>query len=192
MNREAHKLTYRVELPGGDGRLREMVLYVSQKAAEMPRYGKTKLNKILWEADFSAFAERGVPVTGRPYQKLQAGPAPVEMLTILAEMEGDGLISIEPVDFGQGIVEQRVVAKTNPALRFFSADDLSFMDRAIERLWDMTARQASDHSHGVAWKTREELDPLPYETALLSDEELKGEALARIKERAYEHGWKSS
>ena len=45
MNREAHRLTYRVELPGGDGRLREMILYVSQKAEEMPRYGKTKLNK---------------------------------------------------------------------------------------------------------------------------------------------------
>src|SRR5882672_12074914 len=114
MHREARKLTYRVELPGGDGRLREMILYVSQKAAEMPRYGKTKLNKILWDADFSAFADRGVPVTGRPYQKLQAGPAPVEMPTILAEMKEEDLISIEIVDFGQGIIEQRVIAKTNP------------------------------------------------------------------------------
>jgi hypothetical protein len=169
-----------------------MILYVSQKAAEMPRYGKTKLNKILWDADFSAFAARGVPVTGRPYQKLQAGPAPVEMPTLLAEMKDAGLIELELADFGGGFVEQRVIAKVNAALRFFSADDLSFMDRSIERLWGMSARQASEFSHGVAWKTREDLDPLPYESALLSDEELSGEALARIKERAYEQGWKSS
>jgi Protein of unknown function (DUF4065) len=192
MNRAAHKLTYRVELPGGDGRLREMILYVSQKAAEMPRYGKTKLNKILWDADFSAFAARGIPITGRAYQKLAAGPAPIEMPTILAEMKDAGLIDIEFADFGGGVIEQRIIAKVDPALRFFSADDLSFMDRSIERLWAMSARQASDFSHGVAWKTREDLDPLPYESAIFSDEELSGEPLTRIKERAYEQGWKSS
>ena len=114
------------------------------------------------------------------------------MPTILAEMKDAGLIDIELADFGNGVIEQRIIAKVAPALRFFSPDDLGFMDRAIERLWDMSARQASDFSHGVAWKTRDELDPIPYETAILSDEELSGEALARIKERAYEQGWKSS
>lgn len=192
MNRAAHKLTYRVDLPGGDVRLREMILYVSQKSAEMPRYGKTKLNKILWDADFSAFAARGVPVTGRPYQKLQAGPAPVEMPTVLVEMEQAGLIEIETVDFGDGIIEQRVIAKAPPSLHFFSSDDLAYMDRSIERLWDLTAKRASDRSHGVAWKTRDELDPLPYEAALLSDEELAGEPLARIVDMAQELGWKSA
>jgi hypothetical protein len=192
MNHEAHKLTYRVDLPGGDNRLREMILYVSQQSVEMPRFGKTKLNKILWDADFTAFAERRVPITGRPYFRLKAGPAPVEMQTILAEMDQAGLIKIELIDFGNGMVEQRILAQVKPSLNWFSPDDIGYMDRAIRRLWDMNAKQASDHSHGVAWHTREDLDPLPYETALLSDEKLRGPTLARIKGIAQERGWKSA
>jgi hypothetical protein len=192
MNHEARKLTYRVDLPGGDNRLREMILYVSKKSKEMPRYGKTKLNKILWDADFSAFAERRVPVTGRPYFKLQAGPAPIEMATLLAEMKESSLITIEAVDFGNGFIEQRVVALVEPSLHYFSPDDLAYMDRAIERLWSLTAKEASDASHGIAWSTRDELDPLPYETAFLVNERLQGAALNRTKRKAEELGWKSA
>jgi hypothetical protein len=190
MNREAHKLTYRVELPGGEHRLREMILYVSSRAKDMPRYGKTKLNKILWDADFSAYLSRRTPVTGRPYQKLKAGPAPVEMPTVLAEMQADGLIEIEAVQVG-AYVEHRIIARVEPSLRLFSADDLHYMNQSIERFWDLTAGEASDESHGIAWKTRDELDPMPYESALLSGEQLSGHSLTRIKEMAHEQGWKS-
>jgi len=183
-------LTYQVDLPGGPIRLREMVLYVSARAMNMPRWGKTKLNKILWDADFSAYRERNLPVTGRPYQKLPAGPGPVEMPVILAQMEQDGTIEIEPIKVGSH-VEQRIVPKTTPVLHFFSADDLTYVDKAIAHFWEMTAGEASDESHGVAWKTRHNLDPLPYESALLLDETLGGQSLVRIKELAAEQGWKS-
>ena len=190
MNREAHRLTYQVELPGGRTRLREMILYVSERALTMPRWGKTKLNKILWDADFSAYRDRTTPITGRPYQRLKAGPAPIEMPVVLAEMEGDGLIEIEPFLIGNH-QEQRIVAKAKPSLHFFSPDDLKYMDEAIQRFWNMSAAEASAESHGVAWKTRNDLDPLPYEAALFSDETLAGRSLVRIKELARDQGWKS-
>jgi len=78
-----------------------------------------------------------------------------------------------------------------PSLHFFSRDDLQYVDRSIERFWELTAAEASDESHGVAWKTRDDLDRLPYDAALLSDEKLSGRTLERIKERAHEQGWKS-
>jgi len=62
------KLTWRVNLPGGRARLRGAILYVS-KACEA--------------APFDSFAERGQPVTGRQYQRLPQGPAPIEMRTPL-------------------------------------------------------------------------------------------------------------
>ena len=58
---ELRKLTYRFKLPGGQRRLREMVLYVSERNSDTERFGLVKLNKILWKADFSAFADRGIP-----------------------------------------------------------------------------------------------------------------------------------
>ena len=191
MTREAHKLTYRVELPGGQRRLREMILYVSKRAWQMPRWGKTKLNKILWDADFSAYRSRHTPVTGRPYQRLKAGPAPVEMPTVLAEMKEEGLIEIETVRVGNHD-EYRVIAIVDPNLRLFSADDLQYVDEAIERFWGLTAAESSDESHGVAWKTRHDMDPLPYESAMLSDELLSGQSLVRIKKMAQELGWKTN
>jgi hypothetical protein len=190
MNRDAHRLTYKIELPGGAGRLREMVLYVSARAMDMPRWGKTKLYKILWDADFSAYRERSSPVTGRPYQRLPAGPGPVEMPVILAEMEQAGIIEIETFKIGSHF-EQRIVPKATPALHFFSADDLLYVDKAIARFWEMTAGEASVESHGIAWKTRRNLDPLPYEAALFLDETLGGQSLVRIKQLATEQGWKS-
>jgi hypothetical protein len=179
-----------VDLPGGQSRLREMILYVSKKSAEMPRFGKTKLNKILWKSDFWAFAERGTPVTGRPYQKLKAGPAPIEMPTMLAEMSEAKLIEVVSVKVGEH-VEQRIVAKIEPSLNLFSPSDLDFVDRAIKFYWDFSAAMTSHESHGVAWKTRDELDPLPYEAAYLSDEKLPNATLQRIKALATEYGWKS-
>jgi len=167
-----------------------MVLYVSTKGKDMPRWGRTKLNKILADADFTAFRERRVPVTGRPYQRLKAGPAPIEMPVILNEMKEEGLIDIENINVGARM-EQRIVPIAKPSLHFFSSDDLEYVDRSIKRFWDMTATQASDELHGVAWKTRNDMDPLPYESALLSDEKLSGRSLERIKEMAREHGWKS-
>src|ERR1700720_1644773 len=89
------KLTWKVQLPGGQKRLREAILYVSHACEAAPLFGLVKLNKILWRADFESFAERGQPITGRQYQRLPQGPAPVEMLPLLNEMQAEGLIRIE-------------------------------------------------------------------------------------------------
>ena len=193
---ESQKLTYRVDLPGAQERLRELVIYVSMKSFSMERFGLIKLNKILWKADFSAFAARSVPVSGRAYQRLPLGPAPVEMAPLLAEMVQDGLIKLELISFGVGadgqeIIEKRPIALTEPNLRWFSPDDLYFVDKAIQYYWNMSGMETSDDSHGVAWKSRNNLDPMPYESAYLSDAEIGCEQRTRILELARERGWRS-
>lgn len=160
-------LTYAVPLPGGQERLREMVLYVAKCCHNAPRFGRVKLNKILWKADFDAFAERGVPVTGRAYQRLKWGPAAVEMAPLLAEMLRDGLMAAEQTDFGEGVVEQRPRPLVEPRMHYFDDDDMRFVEAAIKYYWDKTGTQASDDSHGVAWKTRSDGDPMPYELSYL-------------------------
>src|SRR6478672_8661822 len=89
------KLTWKVPLAGGQRRLREAVLYVSNACTEAERFGLVKLNKIIWRADFESFAQRGQPVTGRQYQRLPQGPAPIEMKPVLNEMLRAGLARIE-------------------------------------------------------------------------------------------------
>jgi hypothetical protein len=162
----------------------------------MERFGLIKLNKILWKADFAAFAARSVPVTGRAYQRLPLGPAPIEMAPLLAEMEQDGLIRFEFIHFGvapdgQEIIEKRPIALVEPNLRWFSPDDMSFVDEAIDYYWGMTGMETSDDSHGVAWRSRNNFDPMPYESAFLSEEKIHHDQLTRILELARERGWRS-
>ena len=184
-------LSFRVELPGGQARLRELVLHVCSRCSEADRFGKVKLNKILWRADFKSFAERRLPVTGRTYQKLAAGPAPLEMPLVLAELEAEGLLTFSRREMADGYVEVRPVARATASLRAFSEDDMDFVEEAIRYYWTKSATQASDLSHGVAWRSRKFLDPIPYEAVFLSDAKLTAEDGRRLGALAAEKGWKS-
>jgi Protein of unknown function (DUF4065) len=183
------KLTWRVNLPGGRERLKEAILYIS-KACEQAPFGLVKLNKILWRADFDSFAERGQPVTGRQYQRLKQGPAPIEMRPILNEMMGERIIRIDRariIDF----FEQRPIGLAEPNLKYFSRSDVDYFDRAIATYWESTGKETSDSSHGIAWATRENGSPMPYESAYLSDRPLSGHMKRRLLDLAIKHGWKS-
>ncbi len=181
--------TFSVDLPGGQDRLRQMILYVSQRCVSARHFGLIKLNKIIWRADFEAYATRGVPVTGRPYQRLRLGPAAKEMLPIHNGMLRDGLIEMSLRDFGDDIVERRTIALATPNMHYFSADDIRFVDESIRHYWDKTGTETSDESHGVAWSSREDKDPMPYESAYLSDEELGWAQRLRISTMMYDRSW---
>lgn len=183
----------RIDLPGGQDRLREMILYVAQQCASAERFGAIKLNKILWKADFDAFASRGVPITGREYQRLPLGPAPREMPRVYNDMLRDGLIRVENIDFGvneagENIVEHRTIALMEPNLNRFDEDDLRFVKAAIAYYWEMNGTETSDDSHGAAWRTHTNGTLLPYELARLSDKPLSRRMRERIVARALERG----
>jgi len=165
-----HRLTYRVPLAGSQDRIRELVLYVSKMCENHEHFGKTKLYKILWRADFEAYAERdGAPVTGRPYQRLQFGPAPVDMAPLLPEMVEAGELTFKRRTVGN-FTENRPIALVEPSLSLFSLDDLRFVDRAISHYEKMTGKESSDDSHGIAWRVRGDGEAMPYDSAFLSDD----------------------
>lgn len=174
-------VTYQVNLPGGQRRLKEAALYVMRKAENFDFFGLVKLNKILWRADFESYRHRRTPVTGRAYQKLKAGPAPVEMKPLLNEMLQGGLISIEQTSVPN---EQRPIALADPVLNEFSPSDLGYLNEAVEHYRHMTATQTSSESHGLAWKTRELGDNIPYEAVIFDERPLSESLEGRFHEIA--------
>jgi|HubBroStandDraft_6_1064221.scaffolds.fasta_scaffold63714_1 hypothetical protein len=189
--REARKrsLTARVRLPGGQERLRQMILYIATRCETAPRFGSTKLNKILWKADFDAFAARGRPVTGRHYQRLPLGPAPKEMKPLHREMVERGDIRIEKIHFDYDITEDRTIPLIPYDISQFDEDDIAFVEASITYYWHLNARETSDDSHGVAWKTHNNGDILAYELARLSDKPLTEAQRSRLMRKAYKMGW---
>jgi hypothetical protein len=186
------QLTYRVPLPGGQERLRQLIVYIAKRCREAPYFGAIKLNKILWRADFDSFSQRGVPVTGRAYQRLPLGPAPIDMAPLHAEMRERGYIEVEERDFGGNLVEKRTVALVEPQLNLFSPEDIEFVDRAIAHYWNKTGEEGSEDSHGIAWSVLGDGDAMPYELAHLSDEPLAGTQQARLLERGRHSEWARS
>ncbi|HVX79823.1 MAG TPA: Panacea domain-containing protein [Devosiaceae bacterium] len=184
-----YKVTYEVPLPGGQARLREAALYVMRRSENSDFFGLVKLNKILWRADFQSYRERFSPVTGRQYQRLQNGPAPVEMKPILNELIARGDIVLRSTSVPG---EQRPVAIAQPNLQHFSAYDLRYLDEAIEYYREKTAREASDLSHGLAWLTRQDGDPIPYEAAYFDDRPMPNNLRLKLSQIARERGWRTT
>ena len=180
----------RVALPGGQSRLRQLIIYVSEKCQDAERFGAIKLNKILWRADFESFAARGVPVTGREYKRLEMGPAPKEMPVLHPEMQAQGLIRLDKVKV-ENYVEHRTVPLVNADLSLFTDADMVFVHEAIRYYWDKTGVEASDDSHGAAWKSRNDGDLMPYQLAYLSDQPLSRTQLNRLKKLVEEEGLSS-
>ena len=183
-----HRITSRIDLPGGQDRLRQLILYVAQRCASATYFGKIKLNKIIWKSDFDAYAERGVPVTGRAYQRLVLGPAAKEMKPIYTEMVSAGMVKVERRDFGDDIVEERTIALFNPNMKWFDGEDIGFIERSIDYYWLKTGTETSDDSHGLAWLTRGNGEPMPYESALLSDRRPQQGQLDRMQQKVRERG----
>jgi hypothetical protein len=177
------RLTATVDLPGGQDRLRQLILYISLRCESAPRFGRIKLNKIIWRADFNAYAQRKMPITGRAYQKIELGPAPKEMRPLLDEMTRIGLIDYREFDFGDNVVEMRPIAKVPPNLSYFSQDDLKFVEEAIRYYWEKTGTETSDDSHGIAWKSRRLNETMHYELSYLSDEKISSDEKTAILDK---------
>ena len=93
---------------------------------------------------------------------------------------------------GNEIVEWRTIALDRPEpSRYFTEEDLRFVDNSIAHYWDMSGTESSDESHGIAWRTRNDGDPMPYELSLLSDDPLDSTHAERIEKLIYGHGWVS-
>jgi hypothetical protein len=184
-------LTESVRLQGGQDRLRQLTLYVSQECSRSERFGLVKLNKTLWKADFDAYASRQVPITGRPYQRLEQGPAPKEMPHVLRDLLRDGMIHLEVTDFGDGIREKKPIPLGKPNMSYFSEEDMRFVETAIRHYWDLTGQESSDDSHGVAWRSRANGTPMFYELAYLSDRNAGPLQSERALSKAAKAGWSS-
>ena len=176
-------VTYRIDLSGGQRRLKEAILYVAKQGRPMKFFGRIKLNKIIWRADFRSFYERHQPVTGRTYQKLKWGPALIEMMPVMQDLFREDLLVEEPEQHG-GKTEYRPVAKADPVLRLFSPEDIEFLDESLRHYWNKTGTEASDESHGIAWKSRQIGDAIPYEAAYFEDKPLPKATLQRLAEHA--------
>jgi hypothetical protein len=150
-------------------KFKELVLYISAKSQNDPKFGRTKLNKILFYSDFMAFRMYNRPITGVEYRALENGPVPKRMIPILDQLKESGaLVEHETRYFERQQIRQLALRPAD--LSVFSATEIALVDQVIDDLREHNATEVSELSHKFpGWKAAiAGEESIPYEMAYTS------------------------
>lgn len=164
------------------------MLYIASKCAEHPKFGATKLNKILFFSDFLAFRRDGTAITGATYMKLKHGPGPRRLLPVQERLLDEKAAAIQERVFLSG-TQKRLVALRPPDLKLFTGEQIELVHNVIDAFRDATAEQVSEFSHCRIWEAADENEEIPYEATFIADDKLTNEDRERGEALAHEHGW---
>lgn len=158
--------------PYDEAKFREFVLYVASRSESDPDFGSTKLNKILFFAEFLAYGKLQRPITGAVFQKLNFGPAARRLLPVQEQLECDQAAAIQHRD-RYGHRQERLVALREPDLSRFTGAEIAIIDDVLRELLEENAVSVSDLSHRfLGWQLARYGEEIPYETVFLSGREL--------------------
>jgi len=126
------------------GKIINMIVYIAKK---MNGVFTTKLNKLLWYADFLNFKEYTVSISGSNYVHLPLGPVPDNYEWIIATAIDKGLLCEEEISFSEGKSGMQFTALENPDVSLFSQDELSIINFVIDYFSEYNGREIKDISH---------------------------------------------
>jgi Antitoxin SocA-like, Panacea domain len=156
-------------MPVKDQKFRELILYVARESENDGKCGATKLNKILFYADFEAYRILGRSISGQKYQKLERGPAPKGGVPVISRMEKEGLCAWEDREYF-GLSLRKLIPRRDSDLSVFSPEELEITRGIIRKLWDLNAAEVSDLSHRfVGWQAADYGEEIPYETVFVGE-----------------------
>lgn len=150
-----------------DDKLRELILYIAEHSEGDLPFGKVKLQKILFYADFIMFARSGRSITGQQYTKFPYGPVIRKVDALLDELQAAGSLALANRTY-HGKLQQRPLALREPELGRFTGEEIAIVDQVIGELRGRSAKDVSDLSHQfLGWEVTEMYQPIPYETVLV-------------------------
>lgn len=118
----------------------------------------TKMNKLLFYADFMAYRVTGKSVSGLAYKAIAHGPVPMRWDRIYSFFDE---IDQEIVQFSDGREGTKLVSKLSPDMTEFSDDELKILEYVSQRFKNETPTQISETSHEEeAWKKYKDSDKL--------------------------------
>lgn len=134
-------------------KLTEMVIYFTGQLEPW----KTKMNKLLFYADFTMFKRGCYSMSGTRYRAINMGPVPNNFNSIFEYMANKDEIDIRLTEFPNGMGEQFKAYKDrqfNPAL--FNELELKVLEEVTEKFKDTTTSAIIELSHQEsAWKKNE-------------------------------------
>ena len=170
----------------------ELILLIARECEDHNYFGATKLNKILFFADFGAYSELGKSITGAEYIAIEHGPVPRLLKPIRHQMLSNGDIRLE-----RRGNQERIVPKRQVDENLFSAAEAQIVFSVIRELESSNADSVSDLSHKflgwqAGWAERLETGSsptIPYESVFVSNRRPTVAEISEVAPMAKEHGW---
>lgn len=132
----------------------EMVVFFSEQLAPF----KTKMNKLLFYADFLMFKHSCFSISGMRYHAIDMGPVPNNFQSIFEYLSNNDEINIHYVTFPQGYTGEQFKAREDRTFRkdLFNDNELSILHKVAEAFKSTTTNDIIETSHlEEAWKKNE-------------------------------------
>ena len=131
-------------------RFTEMVVFF---ASEL-RPWKTKLNKVMFYADFECFRQTCFSMSGTRYRAIKMGPVPANFNALFEFIANKDDVDIEVTEFDDRLGEQFL---PHPGRAFdpslFTAQELAILKTVVDQFKGTSTKTAIELSHaGEAWK----------------------------------------
>jgi uncharacterized phage-associated protein/DNA-binding transcriptional regulator YiaG len=113
---------------------------------------KTKLNKLLFYADFIMYKRTGHSITGIRYRAIPYGPVPVEYEKLYLKLQDDQKINIVEVGFDNGNYGELIRSNQKAEFEIFSETEIKVLEDIVNKFKGLTTKQVVDISHNeLAW-----------------------------------------
>ncbi len=146
-------------------KFKHILLYILERCAGKPNVGETVLYKLLYFADFNYYELYEEHLTGANYKKLQFGPVPQRLDSIISNMIEAGQLQRLKTEYFDK-TQTRYIPLVKPDLQELKASEKDVIDRVIEQMSDWSATAISDYSHkDIPWLATEDGKDINYELA---------------------------
>lgn len=123
-------------------KISNIVAYFGEKLSPF----KTKMNKLLFYADFLMYRETCFSISGLKYQAIQRGPVPVNFQSLYDFLSNKNIIKINIIDFGEYYGE-KVISSIKFDEELFSKKELEILEFVADKFENINSTQISDLSH---------------------------------------------
>lgn len=157
------KETLRINVPQKNlDKFKEVFLYILNEVGAKPNIGESVLQKMLYFIDFDYYEEHEEQLIGATYIKNKYGPTPIEFIKVIDEMiDAEDL---EKVKSRHHYEQTKYLPLRKADLSNLSANELSTINKVLERLSDMNAKQIAEYSHNdIPWLATDDKEKINYE-----------------------------
>lgn len=108
---------------------------------------KTKLNKLLFYADFAFYKLHGRSISGATYCAIDMGPVPDNFSTIYEKLVKEEVLNVDYITFPKGGIGENYSPKRDFNESLFSPDELKTLHAVKEKLKNISTQRIIELSH---------------------------------------------